>query len=579
MAKIQHFLKNIYARLNRIPKILALILLLGLLLRLWGIGYGLPALYNTDEVPVVNTAVSFGRGSLEPIFYAYPTAYMYVLFFFYVLYFGASFILGAIHTPEEFLIQYLVNPANFYLIARSLSALAGVLTILVTYLIAERMFNKKIGIISSAFLAVSVLHIEYSHYALPEATMVLFSMASLYFTAGILKSGASRNYLLSGLFAGIATSTKYTAGIMLLFALEAHYLRTKSIKSIVSKQIVLATLSAIGGFIIGSPYWLLSFDKFYRALVSHSEIMNLSQFSATISPKWVWVVEQLITKEHLLGLLAIVGVLYALAKRAKEDIILVSVFSFYFLYVGTFNRQSLHYLIVIFPVICILAARAIHALLEIGKYKIAGLAAFYLVFISGLFFAIGADQKFIQNDTRDEALEFIESNVPPRSNIAVVTYIYSPQFKTSDHIVELNKKFKKYNINITINEDIVNGPQYKMTNIVVTENSPIWPESWTEEEIEKYSKNELIEVTYKNRMRTIPEMRSLGVEYIVLSSYDFEPAIRYQIDRTNPLYAKDKELQEYYLFMLDKNNSDLKLIKLIDNDGLEGPEIRIYKLI
>ena len=141
--------------LRNTPKKLIAILIIGLFLRVWGIDYGLPALYNCDEVPVVNTAMSFGRGSLEPLFYNYPTAYMYIVFLFYAAYFGTSFLIGAVSSSQEFLVQYLTNPTTFYLIARGVSAIAGTITIAITYLITKKAFNKETGLLASAFLAVS----------------------------------------------------------------------------------------------------------------------------------------------------------------------------------------------------------------------------------------------------------------------------------------------------------------------------------------------------------------------------------------------------------------------------------------
>jgi hypothetical protein len=44
-----------------------------LALRLFGIMWGLPHAYNADEPHLVNLAVSFGGGSLNPYAFKYPT--------------------------------------------------------------------------------------------------------------------------------------------------------------------------------------------------------------------------------------------------------------------------------------------------------------------------------------------------------------------------------------------------------------------------------------------------------------------------------------------------------------------------
>src|SRR5262249_49500802 len=63
--------------------ILIVILALALIIRLVGIQFGLPYVYFTDEALLVNHAVAFGTGDLNPHFFGYPSLYMYVLFVIY----------------------------------------------------------------------------------------------------------------------------------------------------------------------------------------------------------------------------------------------------------------------------------------------------------------------------------------------------------------------------------------------------------------------------------------------------------------------------------------------------------------
>ena len=51
-----------------------------LALRMIGLRYGLPAVYNPDEVAIMSRALAFARGDLNPHNFLYPTLYFYVLF-------------------------------------------------------------------------------------------------------------------------------------------------------------------------------------------------------------------------------------------------------------------------------------------------------------------------------------------------------------------------------------------------------------------------------------------------------------------------------------------------------------------
>ena len=53
--------------------VLTFILVMALAIRLVGIDYGLPYVYYTDEAPIVNHAVAFGTGDLNPHAFDHPS--------------------------------------------------------------------------------------------------------------------------------------------------------------------------------------------------------------------------------------------------------------------------------------------------------------------------------------------------------------------------------------------------------------------------------------------------------------------------------------------------------------------------
>ena len=64
-----------------------LILLLGFLLRSVAVHFGLPELYHADEPNVVNRALAYGTGDLNPHYFKIPPAVSYWVFFSYGFYF------------------------------------------------------------------------------------------------------------------------------------------------------------------------------------------------------------------------------------------------------------------------------------------------------------------------------------------------------------------------------------------------------------------------------------------------------------------------------------------------------------
>ena len=74
--------------------ILFIILLIAFFLRIWGISFGLPGIDHGDETEVVNHAVRFGSGDLNPHRFQYGSLFQYILFVFYGAYFLIGYLLG-----------------------------------------------------------------------------------------------------------------------------------------------------------------------------------------------------------------------------------------------------------------------------------------------------------------------------------------------------------------------------------------------------------------------------------------------------------------------------------------------------
>ena len=91
---------------------LAGLVALGAALRLWGLGYGLPAVYNPDEVAIMNRALGFAQGDLNPHNFLYPTFYFYVLFVWEGLWFLVGRASGLFASRAAFERSFFVDPTT-----------------------------------------------------------------------------------------------------------------------------------------------------------------------------------------------------------------------------------------------------------------------------------------------------------------------------------------------------------------------------------------------------------------------------------------------------------------------------------
>jgi mannosyltransferase len=94
---------------------------------------------------------------------------------------------------------------------RSLSALAGVLTIPLAYLIGRELRSRRVGLIAAALVAVNPMLLWYSQEARAYALLALFCAASLLYCVRALRAGERRDFVLWGLVSALAIATHYFA--------------------------------------------------------------------------------------------------------------------------------------------------------------------------------------------------------------------------------------------------------------------------------------------------------------------------------------------------------------------------------
>lgn len=118
------------------------------------------------------------------------------------------------HPPLVFLIQHwFMRVFGEYKFAFRLpSALAGIFSVFLVYLIGKKLFSANAGLIAATLLAVTVNAVHNSRLGLQEPILILLMLAAAYF---FLRADENRKYLLlSGGFWGLAMLAKYNAIIL-----------------------------------------------------------------------------------------------------------------------------------------------------------------------------------------------------------------------------------------------------------------------------------------------------------------------------------------------------------------------------
>jgi hypothetical protein len=250
--------------------ILGIVLVLGIALRLWGLGFGLPHDFTRpDEEKITGAAWGIFLGDLNPHFFLYPSLFIYLTAAGYLLLFAAERILGSTPSLSAFVASVAADPTTLHLIPRALAAVSGALTIPLLYVVARELFSSRAALAASALLAVVFLHVRDSHFGATDVPAALMSVAALWVAARCATRGMTLGRAAAGgLLAGLAASTKYNAALAVLPTLAVIAIdvlplwRHSIVKALAAGGV--AGLCLAAGFVAGTPFALLDRIAFLK---------------------------------------------------------------------------------------------------------------------------------------------------------------------------------------------------------------------------------------------------------------------------------------------------------------------------
>ena len=100
---------------------------------------------------------------------------------------------------------------------RLLSALFGILSIIVIYLIGKKCFNNKIGLLSAFLFTISLMHIQYSQEARSYTLLVFLGLISIYYFQNILEHNRIKDWALYLVVSSILIYTHTFAIFIFMF--------------------------------------------------------------------------------------------------------------------------------------------------------------------------------------------------------------------------------------------------------------------------------------------------------------------------------------------------------------------------
>ncbi len=379
--------------------LLFILVIAGSILRIYGIDFG----YHIDEPNIVERAIAMVGGEIYQPWYNWPAQ---TLMFLYA---------GLFWIAELF-----TEVPNYYIIARAVSVLAGVASIIMVFLIGKTIVKSaQAGLWAALFVATSQLLVRHSHYATPDAMMTLLLLVLVYFAIRAYQEKDAKKilrwYMWSGIILGVAIATKYTAAIGIVPILIVFIIKHRKYWN----TLFWVGLSAFVAHSIVNPFALFDLDLIFQQLVVEANPNRLGQdwagqkhfinnlyYYISNTPEWIG---------SLLSVLAIGGgigsVVHAVRSKSWEYIIVPGFWFAFLLGISTLGLHWTRWALPMLPLVAIMAGIAIWRLLTLISQErirvIIGSISGAVIIVPQLVISIVFSYSDIQPSTSDRASEWL----------------------------------------------------------------------------------------------------------------------------------------------------------------------------
>lgn len=416
--------------------LLVLIVATGVAVRVAGLQFGLPAVYNPDEVAIMSRALGFAKGTLNPHNFLYPTFYFYVLFAWVGGYLGWLLVTGRAASVAALEQSFFTDPTGIYTAGRALGVAAGTATLLVLYRLGVRLADRRTGLAAAAFLAVAPLHVRDSHYVKHDVPATLavavayLAMASLWRPARerrrhAVPVGGAKAALVAGAACGVAFSTHYYCvflAIPLAWTIW-HRWRSQGLSE-VARRLCWAGLAAALVFLLLSPFLLVEPGTAWRDITANRAIVvDRAIAEGTFAPARRYAA--MLWRDTLgtpVVVAAAAGIVWMLRTDPARAALLLAFPVPFLLFIANTAPAS-RYLNPVLPFMALFAGWAVARSAQWLRLPGPVLAAIVTVMaLPGLWTSVATDRFFRQDDTRTLALRWIEEHIPAGATVMIQPY-------------------------------------------------------------------------------------------------------------------------------------------------------------
>ncbi|MFH1837582.1 MAG: glycosyltransferase family 39 protein [Candidatus Omnitrophota bacterium] len=243
--------------------------------------------------------------------------------------------------------------------ARLFSALAGILTVLFTYLLAVKIFSKRTGILAAVMLISTYHFLWFGKSGTLDVTFTLFTLSSVYFF--LMSEEKRTNIIYSFICFSLAFLTKGVGALLIPMILGLYVILWRKWYLIINRYALLGifiSLIVLGGWYV--PAYLHYGDSFIKSHFLQNLVMRTAGAMDGHYGSWITYINVVLYKGKPWGAAGLIALPFLLVKTIKKQEAYSSILIIWTMVVlGIFSivKTKLHwYIMPVYPAVMIIAA-------------------------------------------------------------------------------------------------------------------------------------------------------------------------------------------------------------------------------
>lgn len=393
-----------------------IILAAALLIRVWGMDFGLPHLAVVDEGSDIAASLRLAQRQL-PSGYAFHRVLLPVVELpFFAAYYVGLRVVGIVDSVDGFRDLYFRDRTGFTLIARSISVVSGAAGVWLVYVLGRLAGGLWAGLLAGGLLAVNFLHSYYSHVALPDVMAVTFSLAAVWCATVLARSHRSIAYIGMGVTTSLALLAKVHVVFFLVPAVAVGLLSAGRSYGwgLTGRGAAKSLLAGAIALPVFNPLIVLRPAAVWADVQDLAGRIYLGRAGGS-APPWVPNLQVLLADVGLpLLVLATVGLVVVLGRPTGERLAIALSFVGFLVAIARTRSLSPNYWLPLTPLAVVLAALAVSRLggHERAVWRARGAGMLSLLLLAWeVAPTVWTDVLLSRTDTREQAAEYVWTHI------------------------------------------------------------------------------------------------------------------------------------------------------------------------